>query len=669
MAHAAGWVVNALTDAANGNCTTMCTLRDAMSLAASGDTITFSVSGTITLGSTLPAVRKTLTIDGTGQSVTISGNNTFEIMYISRNFSLSLNALTLSNATGHAIWNELGTLNVTNSTFTNNSDPIVDGDGGAIFNDGGTLNAANDIFSGNSAPSGFGGAIFNNSGLFNIANVVNSTFYNNSAPNGPFVGDGGAIFNNGGPLNITGSTFVDNSAGIGGAIDGGPLNITNSTFAGNSALTGNGGAIADLGPYGPLNITNSTFAGNSAPTGNGGGIANTGSGSVTLNNSILTNSIGSDCSGGSFSSANDLSDGTCGVAAKAVTNIAATLASNGGPTQTFALLSGSNAIDAVPDNACVYVSTGTNPLFTNGAAITTDQRGANRPPGGCDIGAFEYWPPAPRIDSIGIFRSGTFYLRLHNSTGFADITVGFNHGSKPYPVVGDWTGAGVDTVGALDQNNGLFMLCTANNTASCAQAVNQISFVLGNPNDIPLSGVWTAGFTHFGAGVFRPSNGLIYLKNNLTTGFADYTMVLGIPGDVGLAGDWNGDGLDSAGVYRASTQRFYLADQVCNCSPTANYTLQYGVSGDTPVIGDWIGQGHDGVGLFRQSNGFTYLRNSLTTGYADNAFTYGIVSDIPVVGHWQLTYPPRPNPGSVLVPPTAAPASTAKAPPGDGVGD
>jgi len=269
-----------------------------------------------------------------------------------------------------------------------------------------------------------------------------------------------------------------------------------------------------------------------------------------------------------------------------------------------------------------------------------------------------------RLDTIGVFRTGTFLLRLHNSTGFADITVGFNHGTKPYPVVGDWSSAGFDTVGTVDQSNGLFSVCNANDTATCAISSNVTQFVLGNPNDIPLSGVWTVGFTHFGAGVFRPSNGLIYLKNNLTTGIADYTMILGIPGDVGLAGDWNGDGLDSPGVYRPSLQKFFLNDQVCNCSEFATYTFQYGVAGDYPVTGDWIGQGHDGVGLFRQSNGFTYLRNSLTTGFADITFTFGIAGDIPVAGHWQLVYPPKP-PGGVVVPPTSAPVVK----PTSGLGD
>jgi hypothetical protein len=167
---------------------------------------------------------------------------------------------------------------------------------------------------------------------------------------------------------------------------------------------------------------------------------------------------------------------------------------------------------------------------------------------------------------------------------------------------------------------------------------------------------------------------LIYLKNDLSTGFADDTMVLGIPGDIGLADDWNGDGVDSPGVYRPATTLFYLSNQVCNCSVTGDYQLQYGVSGDYPVTGDWIGQGYAGVGLFRQSNGYTYLRNELTTGYGDLTFTYGVAGDVPVAGRWQAVYPPKPKPGNVLVSPTASPSPTGTPmptgrAPGNGLGD
>ena len=57
----------------------------------------------------------------------------------------------------------------------------------------------------------------------------------------------------------------------------------------------------------------------------------------------------------------------------------APLNSNGGPTQTMALLVGSPAIDLIPPgiNGC-------------GTTIATDQRGVSRPVGsGCDVGAYE----------------------------------------------------------------------------------------------------------------------------------------------------------------------------------------------------------------------------------------------------------------------------------------
>src|SRR5262249_14820865 len=152
----------------------------------------------------------------------------------------------------------------------------------------------------------------------------------------------------------------------------------------------------------------------------------------------------------------------------------------------------------------------------------------------------------------------TFYLKLHNSTGFADVTVSYGY-SHTYPVVGDWVGQGFDTIGILDQSNGLFDLRNNNTPGSPNEQL-----VLGNPNDVPLSGRWSVSATHAGVGVFRPSNGLIYLRSTLTSGFADYTMVLGVPGDDGVAGDWNGKGFDSPGVFRPSNITFYLSNQVKN---------------------------------------------------------------------------------------------------------
>jgi hypothetical protein len=63
------------------------------------------------------------------------------------------------------------------------------------------------------------------------------------------------------------------------------------------------------------------------------------------------------------------------------------LRSNGGPTQTIALLPTSPAVDAVPVANCTDA---------NGKPLTTDQRGVQRPQGkGCDIGAFELVQTTP----------------------------------------------------------------------------------------------------------------------------------------------------------------------------------------------------------------------------------------------------------------------------------
>src|SRR5436309_15406582 len=51
-------------------------------------------------------------------------------------------------------------------------------------------------------------------------------------------------------------------------------------------------------------------------------------------------------------------------------------------------------------------------------------------------------------------------------------------------------------------------------------------------------------------GVFRPSNGALYLKATNLSGFADAFLTYGLPGDYPITGDWNGDGVDTVGIYR-----------------------------------------------------------------------------------------------------------------------
>ena len=65
------------------------TLRSAISNAASGDTITFGCSGTITLGSKL-VISKNLTLDGSGQQVTLSGGDSVRVLSVNPGVTFTL---------------------------------------------------------------------------------------------------------------------------------------------------------------------------------------------------------------------------------------------------------------------------------------------------------------------------------------------------------------------------------------------------------------------------------------------------------------------------------------------------------------------------------------------------------------------------------------------------
>ncbi len=210
----------------------------------------------------------------------------------------------------------------------------------------------------------------------------------------------GAGIQNYGTLTIYNSTFVDNNAAAygGGIYSSGNLYVANSTFANNTAGNfGFGGGIHTdaVQAY----VINSTFSGNSTAILNGGTPSN-----LYLFNTVIGNSIDFDCQnyGNPLISLNNLLEQTTTDACSLTDGIngdkigyapqLGPLANNGGPTQTFAPLSGSPAINNGDLTTCLAVPI--NHL---------DQRGFDRIQYGyCDIGAVEVQdttPPVTVIDS------------------------------------------------------------------------------------------------------------------------------------------------------------------------------------------------------------------------------------------------------------------------------
>jgi len=278
---------------------------------------------------------------------------------------------------GISIENHGPTLTLENLTVTNNTS-VSDG-GGLYIDSPGTISRS--VFAQNTAVN-LGGGIDNGSSL-----TVSESFF--SGNSGEY---GAGIYTASGKLTVSNTTFLNNTSasGFGGGIaSGGELIVTNSTFSGNSAPTG--GGIHSAG--GPATVNNSTFSGNSAANGDGAGLYFNG-GNFSLNNTILANSTtGMDCTraAGSMASAmnnlienNSAGPNDCGTPTSTSDPQLDTLSGNGGFAPTFALLSGSPAIDAGDNPTCEL----------------TDSRGVDRPQDGnsdltnnCDMGAYEKLPP------------------------------------------------------------------------------------------------------------------------------------------------------------------------------------------------------------------------------------------------------------------------------------
>jgi Tol biopolymer transport system component len=228
----------------------------------------------------------------------------------------------------------------------------------------------------------------------------------------------------------------------------------------------------------------------------------------------------------------------------------------------------------------------------------------------------------------GSFQPGdTVFVAAPDGSAPIDITAGL---TGPLNNAAAWRPQRLGPVGLVDQETGRWHLDDGWGFVT--------SFYFGNPGDYPFVGDWDCDGIDT-PGLYRQSDGFVYLRNSNTQGIADIRFFFGNPGDIPLAGDFDGDGCDTVSIYRPSEARIYIINALgANDGGlgAAEFNYVFGNPGDKPFVGDFDGDGIDTIGLHREPTGFVYFRQSHTQGIADSEFFFGDPGDRLVAGDWGI---------------------------------
>jgi hypothetical protein len=261
--------------------------------------------------------------------------------------------------------------------------------------------------------------------------------------------------------------------------------------------------------------------------------------------------------------------------------------------------------------------------------------------------------------TAGVFRPslGTFFLTYSNQPPSPNAPLRtnaqfiFGRGDD-LPFAIDPDGDGLHTIGVFRSQNGFFFIAAT--PAPNTPIATQFPFPLRDrQNDdiyMPVVGDWD-GDGKDGVGVMRVRNGRVtfFLKNALDASPVDYTLSSDFnfgPQAIGVAGDWDGDGIDTVGVFQPAARLFTLEDRPCmeaNCTLSRRITATVNVPEERlrterPITGAWGTTNKTGIGIYRA--GVFYLLpiqegQAPRSGKPSITSRFGLDRDLPIMGVWR----------------------------------
>jgi hypothetical protein len=232
---------------------------------------------------------------------------------------------------------------------------------------------------------------------------------------------------------------------------------------------------------------------------------------------------------------------------------------------------------------------------------------------------------------FAVFRPAdqTWYILYSSNQEFQAVPFGLPTDKL---IVGDFEHDGKADITAYQINNpeypGLGVWKIRNSSDG---ATNEIQW--GLPDDIPLA-LDIDGNNTSDLAVFRPSNGTWYIqkmgdiikprtdKSQSVSRFR--TIKWGAAGDKPVAGDFDGDRRDELAVFRPSEGNWYIFDD----DDKSYRIVHWGANGDIPIARDFDGDAKADITVYRPSNGTWYILSSMFDQIIIRQF--GLSGDIPV---------------------------------------
>jgi hypothetical protein len=228
---------------------------------------------------------------------------------------------------------------------------------------------------------------------------------------------------------------------------------------------------------------------------------------------------------------------------------------------------------------------------------------------------------------IGLFYKGEWFLDLNgNGQWDAEDLWAKLGGQGDRPVVGDWDGDGKDDIGVfgpewagdprhLHNEPGL---PDSENLAAPPQDGNPLRPKNPPPNPDQATD---------GQRLMR-----LTAKGRERADLIDHVFQFGGAADVPIAGDWNGDGIRSVGVFRNGKWHFDMNGD--GRWSDGDKVAQFGQEGDLPIVGDFDGDGIEEIGIYRAGRWIIDTNGNRQIDPADREINLGTAADKPVVGDW-----------------------------------